>query len=216
MSTSTEHRALLQAAQRCVAAQDRFPDDSADHKRAGVILAELAGHCRAAATVFDIDPTLADEPYDTGRFRWIDVLVEMTRQAKPLLTQACGDRHLDRWPRAERWAEIEALTSRAAQIAEAIPRVVPRRDHDTEAGSRAISRDRLAVHARDLALAAESVRDATQAARRLPHPDPMVLALAALAEQLERHAGDLAAHRETQLGDLDAAFDLRPPDARVR
>lgn len=193
-----EHEGLLAAAQRCVQARNRFLDDSTDHHRARWILAAMASHCRYAANVFAIDPTLASEPYNTGRFRSIDLLAEMARQVKPLLVQACDPRDTGRMrPRQERWDEVEALFDRAKQIARTIVDVVPRHDHDTELGSRAISRDRLAANAHELADAAAQVRAACGAAQyNLPHVDPTVHELTAIARQLEQHATDLAAHAE--------------------
>lgn len=207
-TTCDARRGLLEAAQGCERALVRFPGDDSDHQRAQAMLTALAAHCRTAASVFTADPTLADEPYGTGRFRAVDLLAELARQTRGLLRNACSDAGLDRWPRQARWEETEALFTRAVQFAEVIPRAVPRRDYATEAGSQTISRDRLAAHADDLATAADSVRVAIGAALRLPHPDPHALALADLADQLARYADELAVHHKKQTDELGAACGL--------
>lgn len=207
-TTCDAHRGLLEAAEGCDRGLARFAGDDAGHQRARAMLTALAKHCRTAAGVFTTDPTLADEPYGTGRFRAVDLLAELARQTRSLLSNACSDVGLDRWPRQARWEEAEALFARAVFFAEVIPTAVPRCDHATEAGSRAISRDRLAAYAGDLSTAADSVRAAIGAALRLPHPDPAALALAELADQLTRHAAELAGHHEKRTDALGAASGL--------
>lgn len=227
-ATREEHRGLLEAAEGCERAVARFAGGDVGHQRARVILSALAEHCRVAAGVFTTDPTLADEPYGTGRFRAVDLLAELARQTRSLLRIACTDGARGRRSRDDCWDEVEALFERAVHFAEVIPTVVPRRDHATEAGSRAISRDRLAAYSGHLSTAADSVRAAIGAALRLPHPDPQALALAELADQLARHAAELAAHHETRTDELGAACGLpgyqrrwtpgsrRPADPPVR
>lgn len=202
------HAGLLEAAETCDRALARFPGDDPGHQRAREILTALAGHCRTVAGVFDTDPTLTGEPPNTGRFRAVDLLAELARQTRSLLANACSDYGLDRWPRQARWDEAEALFARAVHFAEVIPQAVPRRDHGTEAGSLAISRDRLAANAGQLSAAADSIRAAVADALRLPHPDPQALALAGLGEQLARQAAALAAHGEERTDALAAACGL--------
>jgi hypothetical protein len=206
-----EHRSLLEYAVACDQKLARFPGEEHGHRRAREILTALAGHCRAvAAGVFEVDPTLADEPPGTGRFRAIDLFTELVRQTQSMLINACtpGTAGLDRWPRETRWAEAEALYERAVYFAEVIPQAVPRRDHATKTGSRMISRDRLAANYETLAIAAEGIRAAVASALRLPHPDPQVLALIAIADQLTRHADELGAHHQQRTDALGAACGL--------
>lgn len=207
-ATCEPHRDLLVAAARCERALAAFPDDDPDHRRARAILTATARHCRTAAQVFDLDPTLADELHDTGRLRAIDLLAELARQLRPALRFACSKTDLDRWPRQTRWDEAEALVARGTDLAETIVQVLPRPDHATEAGSQAISHDRLAAHADGLSDAAATIRAAIADALRLPHPDPQALALARLADQLARQADDLAAHHAEQAGALATACGL--------
>lgn len=187
---------------------DRFPGEQAEHQRARAILTALAESCRTAAAMFDLDPTLAGDPYGTGRFRTIDLLTELTRQTRTMLTVACTDGLRGRRSAQDCWAEAEALYERALFFAERIPDTVPRRDHTSEAGSRAISRERLATHAEELTRAADTVRQAVADALRLPHPDPDALALAALADRLTQQAADLAEQHAHQVAELHAALGL--------
>lgn len=207
-ATCEAHRGLLEAAEECDRDLARFLGAEKGHWRARVILTALGEHCRTAARVFDDDPTLADEPYDTGRFRAVDLLAELARQTRTLLRNACSDTGLDRWPREARWEEAEALFVRAVVFAKVIPQVVPRRDYATEAGSRAISRARLAAYSGHLSTAADSVRAAVAAALRMPHPDPVALGLAAFADRLEQRADELEAHHAKQTSALAAACGL--------
>lgn len=165
------------------------------------MLAEMASWCRAAMAVFETDPTLADEPYETGQLRSIDLLVDLIGGLSRLLLSATGSFGLDRWPRADRWEEAEAMYEHTESLAAAVLTVVPRPEHHTPAGSRTISRHRLAANHGSLLDAAATIRSAVAAALRLPHPDPHAVALAELADQLQRDATDLetihTAHRES-------------------
>lgn len=198
----------MEAAENCDRALCRFPGDDPDHRRARDILTSLSGHCRTAAAAFDADPTLLDEPDRTGRFRAADILAGLAHQMCGLLRSACSDTGLDRWPRQTRWEEVEALFARAAHLAEVIPQVIPRRDHATEAGSRAISRDRLAAYADCLVDVVDIIDASIGPALRLPHPDPAAFALADLAEDLARHAANLDAHHTQRFDALAAACGL--------
>lgn len=201
-------RNLLEVGARCTTELDRFPDEQADHQRARAMLTALAESCRTAAAVFDIDPTLAGDPYGPGRFRTIDLLTELARQTRTMLTVACTDGLRGRRSAQDCWAEAEALYERAMFFADRIPDAVPRRDHASEAGSRAISRERLATHADELTRAADTVRQAVADALRLPHPDPEALALAELADRLTQQAADLAEQHAHQAAELSAALGL--------
>lgn len=202
------HQQLLDTIARCQSELNRYPDDDPGHHRAREILTALAQHSRRVAGVFDTDPTLAGEPYETGRFRAIDLFAELARQTIYLLRSACGNVRLDRWPREMRWAETEAIFARAEHYADVIPQIVPRRDHACEAGSQAISRNRLAAHAHDLAVAAQGIQASVEAALRMPHPDPQALALAQLADQLAHQATELAAHHQEQSHALAVACGM--------
>ncbi|CUU60775.1 hypothetical protein Ga0074812_14721 [Parafrankia irregularis] len=124
------------------------------------------------ATAFDIDPTLADERRtSTGRLRLVDLVAELSRQIPPLVRHALSTRNLDRWPTGDRWAELEILATRGAELAARAFAEVPRRDHATVTGSQAISLLRLAANRDRLQAAAAAIRDAVApAVLRLPHP----------------------------------------------
>lgn len=203
---------LVRCARRCMEQVDRYAELSADHARAREILTAMAGHCRTAAAVFDIDPTLFDDPYDSGRFRVLDLLAELARQMGPLLNYACSSTGLDKRPRQDRWDEVEAMAARAAHFARLIPQAVPRRDHATMAGSWRISRDRLATRAGDLAAAALEIDAACGPARlRLPHLDPTVGELSAMADRLGQIAAELSAYHDQQRDALEVATGLAAP-----
>lgn len=203
---STWHQQLAAAGQRADREAAKFILDTKDHHRARHMLTAMAGHCRAVVRVFDLDPTLVDDPYGTGRFRGIDLLLEMARQLGPLLAQACGTR-VGRERNPKNWEEAEALFARAEKLAAAIPRVVPRLDHDTVEGSSRISRERLATETRTLQEAADSIHAACGAARlHLLHVDPLVDVLSNIAQDLNQIAATLEV-------DHDAARDLVAPSA---
>ncbi|QIZ38202.1 hypothetical protein [Saccharopolyspora sp. ASAGF58] len=94
--------------------------------------------------------------------------------------------------RQARREEVEFLFARAMFFAEVILQVVPRRSHAAEAGSQAISRDRLAVHAGELTSPAgkPSVRRSTPCCA-CRNQTRKLLPLADLADQFARHAEDL-------------------------
>lgn len=204
-----ERENLRDAAARCEQARVRFAGSSDDHVRARQILALMAKHCTDAAAVFDIDPTLTTEPYGTGRFRAVDLLAELARMIKPRLAHACSDQFLDRQPRQDRWDEVDAIAARAEKLAAIVVDVVPRRDHDTEDGSRRISRARLAAQSRVLADAAAEVRAVCGGAQLgLPHVDGTVGDLTTLAAQLEQIAAALDAEHERYVAALSTAVGL--------
>lgn len=207
-----EYGDLQDAAQRCEQARIRFPGGTADESRAREILTGMAVHCRLAATVFDIDPTLATEPSDTDRFRAIDLLLEMARMVQPLLRVACYypdgvASHLA--PKQERWDEIEALFARAGEIAQSIVDVVPRRDYFTIVGAGRIMRERLAARAHHLSEAAGEIRHACDVQEGLPTGDaPLVEYLMSMVAQLERYAEVLTAERKKTVAMLAGAAHL--------
>lgn len=211
MMRCSERGHLLGAAERCEQAGAKFADGSAEHTRAREVLAGMAAHCRRAARVFDLDPTLATEPADTCRFRALDLLTELARQVKPLLMQACYREPASRTllpPKQDQWDEVEALFTRAGEIASAIVDVVPRLDHATVTGARAISRERLAARAHHLSEAAGEIRHACDVQDGLQVADPLIDYLRAMVEQIEHHADVLTAEREATVATLAAAAHL--------
>jgi hypothetical protein len=211
VSTIKEHDALIEAARRSENQRDRFNENTTGGRRAREILAGLAEHCRVAAAALLTDPTLATEPFSTGRFRSVDLLTELSRQLTSLVRQAelddCGRA---RWPRERRWEEAEALFVRFVELAKAVPTVVPRPDHATIAGSRAISTARLAARHSELTEAAMAIESAVAAALTLPHPDPRALELAELAARLHRTAVSLDVEHDTSRAELEIALRLAP------
>lgn len=85
-----------------------------------------------------------------------------------------------------------ALTGRADELGAAAVQHPPRLD--TVAGSRAMSRRLINVHQLDQA--ADTIDAALATAGRLPHPDPAVATLAALAAGLREHTAVLRAAAE--------------------
>jgi hypothetical protein len=186
-------RELLNEAVRCESTAARFVGDDPGRVRAREIVIGLGAQMRAAAGVFDTDPTLTDpsEEY-SGRMRSVDLLAELVRQLQVLVRRACeSDCGHRRQPAAELWAEVEALFRRCEEIASSIPELVPRRDHATRAGQQAISCERLAARRDALARAAATVRAAAEPATQIENPDPRAIELVALAERLDQIAGEL-------------------------
>lgn len=179
------------------------------------MLTGTAKPCRAAAEVFDLDPSLADESWTTGPFRSIELLTELARQLRAFLRGTVfSDHGLDRYPRAERWVEVEAMFARIRCLAERIPSVVPRRETATVAGMRAVSGARLAARYANVSDAAASVRAALVDALRVPYPDPRALELAELAEQLQRRADELDAEHTASCAAMNTALGFAPVAAR--
>ncbi|HEY3477537.1 MAG TPA: tyrosine-type recombinase/integrase [Streptomyces sp.] len=192
---------LLEAADACDDARGRLAGEDPGRGRAREILAAAARSCRDLAAALESDPTLATEPRASARLRPADLVAEIARQlrsrlSRPDLVDGASPDHRD---------DIEALAARLhARAGEAIA-TVPCADHDTVSGSRRISRARLAAEQHRVAEAAAALRDAVEAALRVPHPDPLAVSLAATAAQLERHHDDLAA-------DPAPGADSEPPD----
>lgn len=203
---TTQQRELLGNAAACERHRAHYPGDDAEHVRAREMLSGMATACRAVVAVFDIDPTLADEPYGTGRFRGIDLLNGLVSQLRGFLRLSVFANHPRLRPREQRWEEAEALYERALWFAEILPQVVPRAGAETVEGVRAVSRERLAAQNSSLATAAAIVRSAVADALRLAHPDPDALALIELAAQLERHAAELDVEHSASCESMTAAL----------
>lgn len=188
---------LTHTIQRCSRVLDKLDRDKAEHRRAGEILAATVEQCQAIAAAIKSDPTLADEPYETRRDLAVDLYGDIARQLVNAVTMMCDPR-ADLRVRHSRREDAAALAARAAPLADRIVEAIPRRDHATEAGSLAISRDRLAARYRDLTEAADSIRYAIAPALLLATPDPQAIQLAGIAEQLDQAAAELATHHEAR------------------
>ncbi|MGN2642405.1 hypothetical protein ACTD5D_40785 [Nocardia takedensis] len=172
----------------------RFLGEDPARVRGRELLTTLSDEMRAAAVVFVLDPTLAQEP-NSPRWRSLDLLIELSRQLPYLLQQASDTRYLtsgDVIP--QRWAEALALHERALEIARSIPELVPRPEPTTPHGQRAISTERLAPHRSAIAEAAALVRDAIELALATTHPDPTAVELDHIARRLERIAIEIDGH----------------------
>lgn len=204
-------RELRRAARRCTeTAAAHCAAETVDHRRAREILAVVAEHCDTVATVFVTDPTLADEEQvNPSLFRGVDLFIELVRQLRRCVIWACSDVDLERFPRDARWEEAAALLVRIEHYTKIIPQTMPRGDHATTAGSRAISRRRLAAQTDALAQAANDLHAACGAARlRLPTVDPTVCELSEFARRLDELAERLhAEHREHTI-QLWQAYEL--------
>ncbi|WIX76742.1 hypothetical protein QRX50_35640 [Amycolatopsis carbonis] len=159
-------------------------------------LVEVGAALRALADALRGDPTLATEPMHSGRFRPVDLVIELARQLPMVLRQATvpedsGGRDSRPGYLVERHAEADAVADRILELAAGAARLVPRLDSTTVAGAREISRRRLATHSTALQEAAELLRDAAEAALAVAHPDPVAVSLAAMAVQLRAHHTEL-------------------------
>ncbi|MFI5614738.1 tyrosine-type recombinase/integrase [Amycolatopsis sp. NPDC051903] len=159
-------------------------------------LVEVSAVLRELAAALCGDPTLATEPVHSGRFRVVDLVIEMARQLPIFLRQASvpedsGGRGSEAGFLAERRAEADAMADRLVELATGAARLVPRRDSTTVAGAREISRRRLTTHSPTLQEAAALLRDAAEAALAVEHPDPVAVSLAAMAVQLRAHHTEL-------------------------
>lgn len=191
-ATCPQHRALLNAAVRCESSGARLLGQDPARIRTRALLTTLATQIRAAAVVFVLDPTLAQEP-QSPRWRSMDLLVEMSRQLLPLLQQAWDTRRgaTATCPIPELWAEAIALHERAIQIAQSIPDLVPRHEPTSSDGQRAISIERLAPHSDTIAEAAALIRHAAALALMTTNPDPRAVELDTVADRLDRIAVEL-------------------------
>jgi len=203
-------RRLLEQAGRCETAAAELDLGRDGAARAREILLEYAACCRQAARAFDADPTLDAAEDLTGWYRGVDLLAEVARQLIPLLHHCLSDRHLERWPRAVRWEEAEALHALAVARAARVAARLPRADHATPAGSARISRRRLAARAGPLRKAEQAIRDALPAPDALPYPAEEIAELAALADTLARHVQALEQVAAQTGAEIDAMLSLHP------
>ncbi|MFC4006592.1 hypothetical protein ACFOY2_05125 [Nonomuraea purpurea] len=161
-------------------------------ERGAALLNRVAAAYRLAAEIYTSDPTLERCP--AGRERQLDLAAEICRQILPRVRSAIEGRQADRWPVEDRWEEAEALAARLPDIlAEA--RAQARTDHATPDGSREISRMWLAHSSHRIHLAGEGLRDAVAKAKSLPHPDPEIAELEALADEIVARAEKLEKER---------------------
>ncbi|MRH86700.1 hypothetical protein GFY24_04320 [Nocardia sp. SYP-A9097] len=156
------------------------------------LLGGVLRHSRTVAGVWELDPTLADELPGTERMREIEDFLALARRIVRESDQICPVEPTAPERRRRVWGDLTDLLIRAELLAERIVRVVPRR-HDTDEGSREISRLRLATHADTLVEAALLLRSAVREALRVPTPDADALRLAATADLVMRLAADLDA-----------------------
>lgn len=161
-------------------------------KRGTRVLAAVASHLRAAAAVYDTDPTLANCP--TGRERDLDLAGELGRQTLRLVQSAAAGARSGRWTFEDRWAEAEALTERLPVILDRA-RSAARADHASPEGSRAISLLRLAAAEPAIRRLADELHAALASALVLPHPAPEAAQLAELADRITAHLDALEARR---------------------
>lgn len=187
--------ALIAAARDCDVLLGQLDSDerlraaaAGDRGQARKWLTEVAGQCRRAEEVFDLDPTLADEAW----LREVDVLVEVARQVRTLtrsvLRAPAGQGRFGRDGEAVRqqYSDAQALTERAAVLAEQVlGRARP--DHDTVEGQQAISLTRLSQNIQVFPEAVEQMRAALVGALKVKHPHPHATELADLLDQLDRH-----------------------------
>ncbi|MFE5563367.1 hypothetical protein ACFQ68_00140 [Amycolatopsis japonica] len=204
---------LIEAAAACERLTLRTTGEEPARRRAWEVLVELSSRCRDAARALLTDPTLITEPVETGRFRAVDLLVEMVGQLIAEL-RACLRGAGSSQVRADTrgWGEVERLYDAALHLAEIVSTIVPHRDYATQVGAQAISRARLAIHHLALRRAAESVQSVLAAAAAVAHPDPLVIELDTLACTLADHAHTLARFRQAETRAQAAALGLRDFD----
>lgn len=196
--TFEQHEALHRAAAACGKAIDRLQARAPagpQRDRAEGMLTRLGALSRTAADALLTDPTLRTEPRWTF-FGWrlVDLYCELVRQVGTLLVASVFDPGgQENWPTEQRWAEAQALYERALDFADLIPVVVPRADHDSITGSRAICLGRLAGYHGQFLAAAEMIESAVlTASDGLLYPALEARELAGLARQLRRHIVTLA------------------------
>jgi site-specific recombinase XerD len=165
------------------------------------LLGEVTDACRTLAAALGTDPTLATESRSSARFRIPDLICELARQLVPPLRYAVLPEGTPLGRNtvatagflAEKRELADAFATRLLQLATAAAAAVPRADHATEAGAREISRHRLAAHTGLLDQAAAALQAAAADALAVAHPDPLALAIAAMATQLQAHRAELTA-----------------------
>lgn len=154
-------------------------------ERGAVVMFAVAAAYREAANIYATDPTLENCP--AGRMRHLDLAEELCRHIPGLVRSATTGRQADRWPIEDRWEEAEALTGRLPAIL-ADARAQARPDHDTQEGSRAISRMWLVASSQKIRKAGETLSEALSKARSVPYPDPEIAELEALAAEIIERA----------------------------
>jgi hypothetical protein len=154
---------------------------------AGPCCVRRAAVLREAAGLYELDPTLERDP--VRRDRALDLIDELGRRVIFAVRQASNGQENPRWPLARRWEEAEAIAGRLpALLGKA--REAARADHAAPAGSRDISRLRLAAARHQVRQAGEQLHTALARALELPCAAPEALELATLADQiLARTAG---------------------------
>lgn len=206
-STCQAYSELVRAARRCDERLASLDQDEAllaardeDRTAARHMLTEMAAHCRRATTVFDLDPTLAGEPW----IRDVDVLVELVRQldtmVRSVLRAPAGNGRFGRDGQGigQMWHEAQLLMERVPVLADEIL-ARARLDHGTVAGQHAISLRRLRGNLDAFPDVVRQLRTALTASVALEHPHPHAVAMRDLLGQL---AERVAAAREQ---DVEAA-----------
>jgi hypothetical protein len=201
MSTGASERAsLAERAAACDRELERYDGLDDAHVRARAILSGTAEVCRQTAALFALDPTLVDEPDETGRLRWIYLVVEIARQIPAFLRGSVFSTHPRiTAPLHERWEEVEAMYQRLQELGRQARYVV--RYTSTAAGREIVSAARLAARSSSVRDAAESLRYAVASALQLADPHPRAVKLAALADSLDRRAARLAKDHEANLAE---------------
>lgn len=210
------HRDVLGAAARCTETADYILNAgtefglSANQKDAVALTGELSDIVHTAAASLLTDPTLATEPWQTGRFRIVDLFCELVRQVCLRLRHTA--RHGQVTP--NHWEETLDLHSRVMLLGARIPTTVPRADTDTPGVVQRISEERMATMYTDLTDAAGLIRAAAARGQfGLSHPSPRAQALTDLARAIEDHAQDLALVHDRTAEDAAASLRIeREPD----
>lgn len=173
-----------------------------------ITLETMAGHCRTAATVFELDPTLVTEPEDTGRFRSLYLIAEIGRQVRSAVKRTRTDFRLytDQHRRDDQdFAELSVM--RAAELTTAAVVVLPRMTSSPD-GLLSVSQVRFAANHYLLTEAVKLLRSAVIPSLRLDIEDPRVAKVVEIAEHLENEARVLAGEHEADLEKLHTALGL--------
>lgn len=191
------HRDLLDRARGCEQLVDEIPEHprmsgctTDDRQQAEQWLHDAAAHLRRTATVFTLDPTLAEETY----LGPIEIVCDLARQLDSNVRMVLGapltDGKLGRYGRGYtlQWEETGVLmTVLPDRVDKALASA--RHDHDTPAGQHRISLGR-APHDL-LAQQAAELRRRLDHAMHLQHPHPGVARAAALLDDLAEQGEEL-------------------------
>jgi hypothetical protein len=188
-------RALLRCAAEVSEAAAGYPVGWAQE-----VLQTAAGHLRSVERVFDLDPTLLDEPLSTGRFRSLDLIAELGRMCRWQVRSA----HAPGCNHEERRAEAEAILRRMGEITTRTLAALPR---DPAARLRA-SRDRLAANYDLVRDAAHLLQRTIVAALRQDPLDEQALQLQRTATRLDTLADQLQTEHRTHTDALHNALGL--------